>query len=111
MDGKSLPSISFRDKTRRMSIREGVRLATHSSLPLSFESAVRKPLEKHRLHINVFDEQESSQLGAAIVDLSRLFGEEATRTLDSRSCAGGSDPAHPGSHPSASPCGSGDRAI
>ena len=43
MDGKSLPSISFRDKTRRMSIREGVRLATHSSLPLSFESAVRKP--------------------------------------------------------------------
>ena len=49
---------------------------------------MRKPLEKHPLQIKVFDEQESAHLGTAIVDLSRLFGEEATRTLDSRSYLG-----------------------
>ncbi len=48
------------------------------------ESAVKKPLEKHPLHIGVFDQ--GQHLGTASVQLAKLFTSEATRTLDSRSC-------------------------
>ena len=51
------------------------------------ESAVKKPLEKHPLHIKVFD-QESVHFGTATVDLSKIFSDEATRTLESRSYLG-----------------------
>ena len=47
------------------------------------ETALKKPLEKHPLHIRIFDE--AQHLGTASVNLSKLFTTEATRTLDSRS--------------------------
>lgn len=48
------------------------------------ESAVKKPLEKHPLHVRVFDNEDL--LGTASINLGKLFTVEATRTLDSRSC-------------------------
>ena len=51
------------------------------------ESAVKKPLEKHPLHIKIFD-QGSVHFGTATVDLSKIFSDEATRTLESRSYLG-----------------------
>ena len=59
------------------------------------ESALQKPLEKHPLHIKIFDQKiEGSKwgpqelyLGTASLKLNALFSSEASRTLDSKSCS------------------------
>ena len=59
------------------------------------ESALQKPLEKHPLHIKIFDQQiEGSKwgpqelyLGTASLKLNALFSSEASRTLDCKSCS------------------------
>ena len=42
------------------------------------ESAVKKPFEKHPLHIKIFD-QETIHFGTAIINLGKLYSDEATR--------------------------------